>query len=97
MTARTFRRDAGPIAESDGWWHDCAHRAVIWWAATGQPFDAYDVTELGVPDPDVPQRWGALFRAASTEGLIEPIGYRQSRRRSRSGGVCRVWRGANAA
>lgn len=81
------------IDHVDDWWRDSAERALRWWAETGQPFDAYDLTLLGVPDPDHPARWGALFRAAYAAGLITPVGYRQSRRPTRSGGVCRVWQG----
>lgn len=90
-------RGLRPVAESDAWWHSVAHRAVAWWAASGRPFDAYDVTLLGVPDPDHPARWGALFAACRAEGLITAIGYRASRRPSRSGGVCRVWVGVDTA
>lgn len=82
------------VAQSDSWWHDCASRALAWWAATGRPFDAYDLTLLGVPDPDHPARWGALFAGASSQGVIRRAGYRASRRRSRAGGVCAVWVGA---
>ncbi|WP_324650989.1 hypothetical protein [Georgenia sp. H159] len=90
-------KDLGTVQENaDDWWRDSAERALRWWAQSGQPFDAFDITELGVPDPDHPARWGALFRAAYTSGLIQPIGYHQSRRPTRSGGVCRVWQGIPA-
>lgn len=79
----------------DPWWWDGAMRAVKHLAATGEPFDAWDVTELGVPDPDHPARWGALFTTARRAGLIVAVGYRESRRPSRAHGVCRVWRGAS--
>lgn len=46
-------------------------------------------------DPDVPNRWGAMFNAAYKEGLIEPVGFAYSRRPTRSGGICRVWRGVS--
>lgn len=85
--------DAAQVAAADDWWHDCARRALEWWAASGVEFDAYSVTELGVPDPDDSHRWGALFRAAATEGLIVPVGWRQARRPSRASGACRVWVG----
>lgn len=78
---------------ADQWWWSPAWRAVTWLAATRTDFTAWDVTLLGVPDPDNPARWGALFRAAATAGLIEPIGYAPSARPARSGGICRVWRG----
>lgn len=78
---------------ADDWWRSTAERALLWWAESGVEFDAFDLTQLGVPDPDHPNRWGALFGAAKATGLIEPVGYRQSRRPGRHGGVCRVWKG----
>lgn len=81
------------LDNADDWWQSVAMRALRWLAATGQPFEAYDVTELGVPDPDHPNRWGALFRAAHTAGLIEHHGYTASRRPGRSGGLTRTWVG----
>lgn len=84
------------LANADGWWRDCAERALGWLAEAGYDFTAYDLTELGVPDPDVPNRWGSLFSAAHHRGLIEPVGFRVSPRQSRQGGVCRVWRGVSA-
>lgn len=80
-------------ANADTWWRDSAERALRDLAASGRTFEAYDLTEMGVPDPDHPNRWGALFRAAHTAGLIEPVGYAQSRRPGRSGGLTRLWRG----
>ncbi|GAB3698520.1 hypothetical protein [Mariniluteicoccus flavus] len=85
------------MENADDWWRDCATRALEHLAASGQTFDAYDLTELGVPDPDHPNRWGGLFQAATRADLIEPVGYRESRRPTRSGGVCRVWQGKAAA
>lgn len=81
------------VAESDPWWHSTAYRALEHLAALGEPFDAYSLTELGVTDPDHPARWGAVFLTAHLAGLIEPTGYRPSRRPSRAGGVCAVWVG----
>lgn len=73
-------------ANADGWWRDCAWRAVEFLAAGGGDFTA----------PDHPNRWGALFRAAMTAGLIVPVGFTTSTRRSRHGGILRVWRGLPA-
>jgi hypothetical protein len=78
---------------ADDWWRSVALQGLTWLAELGQPFDAYDLTELGVPDPDHPDRWGALFQAAYKQGLVEPVGYHESRRPGRAGGVCRVWQG----
>jgi hypothetical protein len=78
---------------ADDWWGDSAWRALTWMADLGQPFDAWDLTLLGVPDPDSPKRWGGLFRVAYQKGLIEPVGYGPSRRPTAAGSACRVWRG----
>lgn len=80
------------IDNTDEYWHSIAMSALTSLARSRNVFDAYDVTLLGVPDPDHPNRWGALFRGAHTSGLIEHAGYRQSRRPGRAGGLCRTWR-----
>ncbi len=79
--------------QADDWWLSVAMRGLRWLADTGQPFETFDLTELGVPDPDHPNRWGALFRAAHTAGLIEHHGYAIARRPGRAGGLTRTWTG----
>lgn len=82
------------IENRDPWWWSCAMSALHAEARTGREFAADTLTdEYGVDAPDHPNRWGALFRAAHAEGVIEPVGYRPSRRPSRAGGACRTWRG----
>lgn len=81
------------LEAADDWWRDTAERALSHLASTGRAFTAMDITDLGVPDPDHPNRWGALFSTARTRGEIEPLGWTYSRRPSRSFGVCRVWIG----
>lgn len=80
-------------SDADAWWRDCASRAIDHLAGTGQPFTAADLGELGVPDPDHPNRIGALFSAARNAGTIRPVGYTTSPTKSRHGGVVRVWKG----
>lgn len=90
--------DADEVTENaDQWWRDCASRALTWWAEAGVEFTADDMVDLGVPEPDHPNRLGALFLAASRRGQIEAVGYRPSTKPSRHGGVVRVWRGRRAA
>lgn len=79
---------------ADAWWWSTAMSAIKHLASTGIEFDAFDVTELGVPEPDSAARYGALFNAAAKSGVIEAVGYRRSRRPGRSGGSCRVWKGS---
>ncbi len=88
-------RDHLADPDADTWWADCARRGIETLAKTGEAFDAYTLTELGLPDRDHPNRWGAMFNAAYKEGLIEPVGFAYSRRPTRSGGVCRLWRGVS--
>ena len=80
-------------AGADDWWRSSAMQGLKALAATGREFDAFDVAELGVPEPDHANRWGALFNAAAKQGLIVAAGYHQSRRPGRAGGACRTWRG----
>ena len=63
-------------------------------ARTGDDFDAYTLeTNHGVRRPPHPNMWGDLFRTAYRRDIITPIGFHQSERPGRAGGVCRVWRG----
>lgn len=78
---------------ADDWWKSSAMQGLKALAASGRDFDAYDVAQLGVPEPDHANRWGALFRAARQQGLIVPVGYHESKRPGRASGSCRVWRG----
>lgn len=77
-------------------WRDTAMPALRRLAETGREFEAFDLTEAGVPDPENPNQWGALFQAAYRAGVIERVGFRESRRPSRARGLCRVWRGVDA-
>jgi hypothetical protein len=85
------------LTHADEPWLDCATRGARELARRGQDFTADDLTELGVPDPDNPSRWGSLFSALKREGLITTVGYRASAKPSRNGGVTRVWRGTAKA
>lgn len=84
------------LGHSDGWWRDCAERAISWYAASGMSFSADDLVDLGVPEPDVPQRWGSLLSVFHRRGVIEQVGFKISPRQTRQGGVVRVWRGVPA-
>lgn len=75
------------------WWRSCADRAINTLAATGRPFTADDVRELGVPDPASPKAWGARFLMASRQGRIVRVGYQPSRRASVHAHPVAVWQG----
>lgn len=84
---------AASIDRADSWWRSCAEQAATQLIQRGVEFTAHDLTDLGVPNPDVPARWGSLFASLKAAGLIIPVGYRPSPRTTRNGGVTRVWRG----
>ena len=83
------------IDNADDWWWKVAMRALKWLAATPGTFEAYDLSLMGVPEPSSAHHWGALFSAAAKAGVIEHAGFTVSRRPTRAGGLCRVWRGAS--
>lgn len=88
-------------AHRDSWTWFPARAALLQLAAetagTGTTFEAYALTERFGIEMDHPNRWGALFRCAATEGLIVQVGYVGSRRPSRAGGLVRTWRGTEIA
>jgi hypothetical protein len=81
----------------DRWWRSCATAGLLHLAALGEPFSADRLWDLGVPEPSHPNYLGALFIAASKQGVIRPVGFTQSHRPSRRAGVQRVWVGGGDA
>ncbi len=85
----------------DPWsWHPAKAALEILAAesmVTGRTFEAFDLTERFGIQMDHPARWGALFNAAATDGLIAHAGFAVSRRPTRAGGITRVWRGTDKA
>lgn len=81
---------------TDAWWASLARTAITDLAATGRPFSADHVRDMGVPDPDHPNRWGAAFSSARKAGVIRRVGYAPSTTESRHGGVVTVWQGVAA-
>lgn len=79
----------------DDWWVRTALQAVRAAAKTGQEFQAFDLVETyGVPEPDHPNRWGALLTRAARDGVIVAVGAAPSRRPSTARSLTRTWRGA---
>lgn len=85
------------LTHASSWWKDCARRAAVELAQRGTDFTSEDLTEMGVEDPDNSARWGSLFSALQREELITLVGYRASTKKSRNGGVVRIWRGTAKA
>ena len=74
-------------------WRATAEDAVLTLAARGTLFGADDVRALGVPEPERPNQWGAVFRALHAAGYIVPVGFTLGRRRVRHSGLSRLWVG----
>jgi hypothetical protein len=53
-------------------------------------FTSDDAHRWGTPEH--PNWWGVLMAVAKQRGLIEPVGYKSSERKSANGRVVRVWR-----
>lgn len=70
-------------------------RAISELAATGHAFSAEDLRKapIALPDPRHPAHWGSVFRKASRQGIIRPVGHTTSGTPSRHGGSLRLWRG----
>lgn len=84
------RGDAG----TDSWWRDCCDRGIAEMVSRGVVFQAADLHDLGVPDPDHPNRWGPRLLAAARAGVIVPVDYGPSRRPSTACSAVRLWSGA---
>lgn len=77
-------------------WKAEADRVIRELAYGGRPFTAYDVTDrIGMPAR--PNAVGARFSAAARQGIIEDIGYTQSKRAARHASRQLVWRGTAEA
>lgn len=82
---------------TDDWWRSCALAGLEYLAATARPFTAYDLTSLGVPEPQHPNQWGPVMSTAAHAGMIRHAGYVPSLRPSVHRSVVRQWIGAQAA
>jgi hypothetical protein len=94
MTADVYDgRDQAARNADPAWWAT-AMEAVEAKAATGLPFQMYDVVlEKKLEEPDTPKRWGALAAACHKLGIIEPVGVTESSRPATCRSLVRVWRG----
>jgi hypothetical protein len=81
----------------DAWTRRCWQAGIGSHAATGRPFGADEVRELGGPEPTSSGVVGALFMACCRAGLIQPHGFVQFRRPFRHASRRRLWIGGQAA
>jgi len=84
-------------SRSDEFWRAAAWQALEHLAASDEPFDAWSLVELGVPEPTSSASLGALFYAARRAGLIVKVGYGQSRRPTTRGSLVCLWVGRGGA
>jgi hypothetical protein len=77
-------------------WTAQALAAIEAAALAGEPFDAFSLTQRGLPQPPHASMWGPLFRDAARAKIIQKAGVHESQRPSRARGLCRVWIGASA-
>lgn len=84
-------------AGTDQWWRDCCDRGISHLARTGRVFEAFDLIDLGVPEPRHPSQWGPRFSAAAKRGVITAAGYGPSKRPTVAKSAVRLWRGAQCA
>lgn len=83
-----------PMPLEDTTWNADGLTLIASLAETETVFDAYSLErDHGLRPPPHSNMWGSLFRSAYAAHIITPIGFRQSSRPSRAGGVCRIWRG----
>lgn len=80
-------------AEADEFWRRTCDAGIRELAQRGRPFEAFDLIELGVPEPEHPSRWGARLHHAARQGVIEAVGAGPSRRPTVRGSLVRYWRG----
>ena len=55
-------------ANTDAWWLSCAEAALAVLVKSRREFTTDDMRELGVPESDVPARWGSFMAAAKSRG-----------------------------
>lgn len=82
-------------AQTDEWWRRTCNQGIRELARRGEPFEAYDLIGLGVPEPINSSRWGARLHNAARQGVIEAVGAGPSRRPTARGSLVRYWRGVS--
>jgi hypothetical protein len=90
---------ADTVRNSSDWWWRAACIAATELAKSGKHFTSYELTQppYGLAEPDHPNRWGGLVNHMRAEGLIEPVGWDNSKRGTSKGSGLRVWRGTAKA
>ena len=87
---------AGFEFSPEGWRTD-AELVLLHLAEGGDVFTVDNLRELGVPDPDKPQRWGALIAVMQRRGIIEFAGLHLHRITAGDVQAIRQWKGTRRA
>lgn len=82
------------LAEDHELWARVAEPFIRRLAATGLPFQAYDVILAGCPDSLAPNAIGPVIQSAARRGLIRAHGSGQSSRPGTRHSLVRTWIGA---
>ena len=80
-----------PAALVDSAWVHHAVRKIEQLAREQDTVTAEDLRKHH-DEPEHQNQIGSAFRSAYSQKIITPVGYRQSRDKSRRGGALRVWR-----
>lgn len=79
-------------------WADLVDDTIVEFAERCVPFVVDDIREVtGHPLGASDNAFGARFMAAARRGLIRKVGYQQSTRPERHGGIVAVWQGAEVS
>lgn len=71
-------------------WFEAANKGMDALIARGNSFTADDLRGM-IPAPSSGKWQGALFKGYQSMKLIKPVGFEQSRHKSRKSGVLRRW------
>ncbi|GAB3621791.1 hypothetical protein GCM10027417_30530 [Glutamicibacter endophyticus] len=82
---------------ADADWRDIATRAARELGRTEHPFTVDSLRRWGVPDPDKPERWGALFAGLARQKIIQFHGLALHRGPGGRVSAIRVWVGGPEA
>lgn len=78
-------------------WRVHAEAAIHELAASGRIFTVDHLRRAGIPDPDKPQRLGALLAVMRNVGVIECAGAQVHRIKAGDAQLIRQWRGSASA
>jgi len=82
---------AAVLDDWDSEWSEDAIATIIGLSLAHESFSSDDLRRELRP-PNRPSQYGAAFRSAQTQGLIESAGYKKSTSKTRNAGSHQIWR-----